>query len=114
VRDCLHPQDLLGLLVKQMVAGSAGDERIFNVSGGAASAMSLRQLSDWCAEDFGPHEVAVDLSPRPFDLPWVVLDSAKANAVWDWKPQRSVTDICVEIARHAREHPEWLAVSAGK
>jgi CDP-paratose 2-epimerase len=76
--------------------------------------MSLRQLSDWCAEDFGPHEVAVDLSPRPFDLPWVVLDSAKANAVWDWKPQRSVTDICVEIARHAREHPEWLAVSAGK
>jgi hypothetical protein len=25
-----------------------------------------------------------------------------------------VTDICAEIALHAREHPEWLAVSAGK
>ena len=114
VRDCLHPQDLLSLLVKQMAAGSAGDERIFNVSGGAASAMSLRQLSDWCTKEFRPHEVAVDLSPRPFDLPWVVLDSARAEEVWDWKPKRSVTDICAEIALHAREHPEWLAVSAGK
>jgi CDP-paratose 2-epimerase len=114
VRDCLHPQDLLGLLVKQMAAGTKGDERIFNVSGGAASAMSLRQLSDWCAEEFGPHEVSVDLSPRLFDLPWVVLDSSKAEAVWDWRPQRSVADICAEIARHAREYPEWLAVSAGK
>jgi hypothetical protein len=34
--------------------------------------------------------------------------------VWDWRPQRSVADICAEIARHAREYPEWLAVSAGK
>ena len=114
VRDCLHPRDLLELLLKQMVAGSEGHERIFNVSGGAASARSLRQLSDWCAAEFGPHEVAVDLSPRPFDLPWVVLDSARAEKAWDWQPRRSVTDICVEIARHAREHPEWLAVSAGK
>ena len=114
VRDCLHPQDLLELLVKQMAAGQEGKERICNVSGGAASAMSLRQLSDWCTEEFGPHEVAVDLSPRPFDLPWVVLDSARAEALWDWKPRRSVSDICAEIARHAREHPEWLAVSAGK
>lgn len=114
VRDCLHPQDLLELLVKQMAAGHKGNERIFNVSGGAASAMSLRQLSDWCAEEFGPREVAADLSPRPFDLPWVVLDSAKAGAVWDWRPHRNVASICAEIACHAREHPEWLAISAGK
>jgi len=114
VRDCLHPRDLLELLDKQMAAGAAGNERIFNVSGGAASARSLRQLSDWCAAEFGPHEVAADLSPRPFDLAWVVLDSARAEAAWDWRPRRSVTDICAEIARHAREHPEWLDISAGK
>ena len=114
VRDCLHPQDLLVLLLKQMAAGSGGTERVFNVSGGAASAMSLRQLSDWCAAEFGPRDVAVDLTPRPFDLPWVVLDSSRAETVWDWRPRRTVADICAEIARHAREHPEWLAVSAGQ
>lgn len=114
VRDCLHPRDLLGLLVKQMAAGHEGNERVFNVGGGAASAMSLRQLSDWCATEFGPCEVAVDLAPRPFDLPWVVLDAARAESVWDWKPRHGVAEICAEIARHAREHPEWLAVSAGR
>lgn len=114
VRDCLHPRDLLELLVKQMAAGNEGNEKIFNVSGGAASAMSLRQLSDWCAGELGQHEVSVDLSPRRFDLPWVVLDSSRAETAWNWRPQRSVRDICSEIARHAREHPEWLSVSAGR
>ena len=114
VRDCLHPEDLLSLVLKQMKRGAEGGERrIFNVGGGLASAMSLRQLSAWCEKEFGPHEVAVDLTPRPFDLPWVVLDAARAEEVWDWRPRRTVRDICAEIARHAREHPEWLAVSKG-
>ena len=125
VRDCLHPRDLLELVLKQMEHGAGSGEegldagetraesRIFNVSGGAASAMSLKQLSDWCSKEFGPREVAADLAPRPFDLPWVVLDSSRAERVWDWRPRRTVNDICAEIARHAREHPEWLAVSAG-
>ncbi|MBU3666287.1 MAG: NAD-dependent epimerase/dehydratase family protein [Chthoniobacterales bacterium] len=113
VRDCLHPDDLLALLLKQMSAGGRAGDRIFNVSGGADSAMSLRQLSDWCAAEFGPHEVASDLSPRPFDLPWVVLDSSRAEKAWDWKPRRTVQQICSEIARHAREHPGWLEVSSG-
>ncbi len=66
-----------------------------------------------CSKEFGPHEVASDLSPRPFDLPWVVLDSSRAEEVWDWKPRVGVLEICAGIARHAREHPEWLGVSAG-
>ena len=113
VRDCLHPDDLLALLVKQMDAGARAGRRIFNVGGGAASARSLRQLSEWCGREFGPHEVAVDLSPRPFDLPWVVLDAACAGQEWDWRPEKPVDEICREIAGHAREHPEWLEVSRG-
>lgn len=113
VRDCLHPEDLLVLILRQMAAGDRAGRRIFNVGGGSASARSLRQLSDWCAQEFGPHEVAVDLSPRPFDLPWVVLDAARAEGEWNWRPARTVDDICREIAQHAREHPEWLEVSRG-
>ncbi len=113
VRDCLHPEDLLELILKQMAAGDRRGRRIVNVSGGVDSAMSLRQLSDWCAREFGPREVAVDLSPRPFDLPWVVLDAASAAADWDWRPRKTVQQICLEIAQHAREHPEWLEVSRG-
>ncbi len=113
VRDCLHPADLLDLILRQVAAAAGSQPRIVNVSGGAASAMSLRQLSAWCAKEFGPHEVKPDLSPRPFDLPWVVLDSSACARVWGWQPRRTVDEICTEIARHAREHPEWLRVSAG-
>jgi len=113
VRDCLHPEDLLALILQQMAARDRRASRIVNVSGGAASAMSLRQLSDWCAKEFGAHDVAVDLSPRPFDLPWVVLDATRAEEEWEWKPRKTVDAICREIAQHAREHPEWLEVSRG-
>ena len=113
VRDCLHPRDLLPLLAKQLAAPrlSAAD-RIVNLSGGGASAMSLRQLSDWCAGRFGAHPVAADGTPRPFDLPWIVLDSAKAARLWDWRPQTPVAAILEEIAAHAQAHPDWLEISA--
>ena len=53
VRDCLHPRDLLPVLERQFTAPrlSSGD-RVANLSGGARSAMSLRQLSAWCTERF--------------------------------------------------------------
>jgi CDP-paratose 2-epimerase len=113
VRDCLHPRDLLPALEKQLAAPAlpAGD-RIANFSGGAASAMSLRQLSDWCAAHLGPHPVGADATPRPFDLPWVVLDSAKAARVWQWRPATRTPEILAGIAAHARAHPEWLELSA--
>jgi len=113
VRDCLHPRDLLPALVKQFSAPKlAAADRVANFSGGAASAMSLRQLSDWCAAQLGAHPVAADTTPRPFDIPWIVLDSAKAARLWQWKPALSTTVILDEIAAHARANPGWLDLSA--
>ena len=112
VRDCLHPRDLLPLIRRQMEAPkSAVGDRIVNVSGGAASAISLRQLSDWCSKRWGPRAVTSDPSTRPFDLPWVVLDSAKAAHFWNWRPRTPVSTILEEIAAHAEAHPGWLDLS---
>jgi CDP-paratose 2-epimerase len=113
VRDCLHPRDLLPALLQQFAAPKlAAPDRIANFAGGAASAMSLRQLSDWCAEHVGPHHVGVDASPRPFDIPWMVLDAAKAARLWQWQPATPTRAILDELAAHARAHPDWLDVSA--
>ncbi len=113
VRDCLHPRDLAPLLERQLEAPTVtpGD-RILNLSGGIDSARSLRQLSSWCESRFGPHAIGVDASPRPFDLPWVVLDSTRASNLWGWSPKTSVETILDEIARHAENNPEWLDLSA--
>lgn len=113
VRDCLHPRDLAPLLLQQMRAG-ADDRRprLANVSGGAASARSLRQLSDWCAQRWGGREVTSQAEPRPFDLPWVVLDHQRAGEAWDWRPVTAVEDILEEIAAHAERHPHWLDLTS--
>jgi len=114
VRDCLHPRDLVGLLTAQWSAAAnvPPDHRIVNAAGGTNSAMSLRQLTAWCDDKFGTHAVATEPQPRPFDIPWMVLDATKAEAVWNWAPATPILHILDEIADHARAHPDWLAQSA--
>ncbi len=113
VRDCLHPRDLVTLLEKQFAAPAlSSTDRIVNASGGVTSARSLLQMSEWCRERFGDHDVSSDDRPRPFDIPWVVLDSAKAKRLWGWEPALSTTNILEEIAQHAEANPDWLGLSA--
>ncbi len=108
VRDCLHARDLLPVVAEQISKPRPEAPRILNVSGGVDHSASLRQLSDWCAQRFGPHQVTADTRDRPFDVPWLVLDSSLAAQVWNWKPQTPLEAIWTEIAEHAKKHPEWL------
>ena len=103
VRDCLHPRDLVPVLLRQFDGGEPApaddglDPRVCNFSGGAANAMSLAQLSDWCRRRIGPKDVASVAQRRPFDLPWVVLDSSRAERLWGWKPATPIADVLQEI-----------------
>jgi CDP-paratose 2-epimerase len=107
VRDCLHPDDLANLLAVQMAAGPTAPV-VCNVSGGKPSAMSLTQLSAWCAERFGPRRVGSVAEDRPYDVPWAVLDHSLASTRFEWHPDRGAFSILAEIAEHAERHPDWL------
>jgi CDP-paratose 2-epimerase len=113
-RDCFHPRDLVPLLKKQFAAGKSAIPRIANLGGGTKNAMSLADLSRWCAARFGEHEVASDSKPRPFDVPWLVMDSRLARNTWDWQPAIGLEEILQEIANHAEAHPDWLEISAAR
>ncbi len=111
VRDCLHPRDLVPALLAQMKHHGEDRPRIANFSGGAANAMSLAQLTGWCDARFGKHAVTSDANPRPFDIPWMVLDSSLAQKTWDWSPKILLPQILEEIAGHAERSPGWLDIS---
>jgi CDP-paratose 2-epimerase len=111
VRDCLHPHDLVPVLLAQMKHRGKDKPRIANFSGGTANAMSLAQLTDWCDARFGKHAVASDSKPRAFDVPWMVLDSSLAKKTWNWSPKIPLGKILDEIARHAEQNPDWLEIS---
>jgi CDP-paratose 2-epimerase len=107
VRDCLHPSDLARLIAMQI--DSPGSPRtVLNVSGGAASATSLGELSQWCEARLGRRAVGARDTPRPHDVPWVVLDHARATDAYGWRPERDRDSILEEIARHAEKNPCWL------
>lgn len=112
VRDAFHPADLADLISRQIRRGSPAspDAATFNVGGGSANAMSLAQLSAWCDDRFGCHAPQTDAAARPFDIPWMVMDSHRAAQDFDWSPSRSLDSILDEIAAHAQQHPEWPAL----
>jgi CDP-paratose 2-epimerase len=116
VRDCLHPRDLVPLLKKQFdseqVNSVGAVPRICNVSGGAVNSISLANLSRWCAERFGNLEISSSSEARPFDIPWMVLDSSQAKSLWEFEMATSLESILLEIAVHADENPDWLGLSS--
>jgi CDP-paratose 2-epimerase len=133
VRDCLHPEDLARLIHRQIdepqgqqLQEPAQNHPSFrskpitvNVSGGIESAFSLQELHEWCARRWGSDRFggACELQridqPRPYDAPWIVLDSNKARRTWNWEPFRDRLSIWEEIAEHAEENPNWLQISGG-
>jgi CDP-paratose 2-epimerase len=112
VRDVLHPDDLAELVALQIKDSKKGGPRIFNAGGGAENAMSLRELTNWCAERFGKHVVRTDTGSRPFDVPWVVMDNRRVSDRFKWAPQRNIKSILEEIAEHAERNPGWLELTA--
>lgn len=104
VRDCLHPQDLMPVIIAQLSSikpkdpKDGMDVRICNFGGGLHNSCSLSQLSEWCGRLFGPREVGIELKLRKFDLPWIVLDSRRAKKLWGWNVKTSLEQILSEIA----------------
>ena len=107
VRDAFHPQDLAALIALQLRRTPPPDP-IYNIGGGAENAMSLAQLTAWCDGRFGPHQPESDLRPRPFDIPWFIMDYRRTQTDFGWKPERTLASILDEIAAHGGSNPGWL------
>jgi CDP-paratose 2-epimerase len=109
VRDALHPHDLATIVVRQIT--STMPAGIFHVAGGSSNAMSLAQLTAWCDQRFGKHPAVSNTAIRPFDVPWVVMDSTRARRNFDWEPEMTLPKILDEIAAHVEAHPDWLSLA---
>ena len=101
------------LVILQTHSATGPCRSLLNVSGGAASATSLAQLSAWCSQRLGNHDVADSSESRPYDVPWVVLDHSRATSLHGWTPEHQAHAIFEEIACHAEKHPDWLDITGG-
>ena len=97
VRDALHPKDLVPLLIKQMEEPDRKVPKIMNLGGGLENSISLKQLSDWSEECFGPNNIFTSEEERPMDAPWIVMDSSLAREAWGWTPKTPLNEILDEL-----------------
>jgi CDP-paratose 2-epimerase len=108
VRDAFHPQDLCDLLDRQMRTERRDGQRVYTAGGGPANAMSLAELNAWCNDRFGKHSPFPDLTPRMYDIPWVVMDNSETELDFGWKIKVPMQELLSQIAGHAEKNPDWL------
>jgi CDP-paratose 2-epimerase len=98
VRDILHVDDLFDLLRLQVADWTLQDGATFNVGGGPAVSVSLRELTQHCAALTGRHLVICgDPDTRPADIPWYVSDCHAVTLATGWRPTRDVATILADI-----------------
>jgi CDP-paratose 2-epimerase len=108
VRDAFHPRDLCALLDAQISTNRTSGQRIYVAGGGPQNAMSLAELNAWCDARFGAHRPQPESRPRPYDIPWLIMDHCDTQRTFGWSVGVSLEMLLGEIADHAERNPDWL------
>jgi CDP-paratose 2-epimerase len=110
VRDFLHVDDLCDLVGEQMCNFDQWDGWSGNVSGGAANAASLCELTTLCRDVTGK-TIPIDAVPanRPNDLRIFIGDCAHLFARTEWHPRRDIRRIVEDISIWVQHNAEQLA-----
>lgn len=109
VRDMLHVQDLVDLVLLQASTMDTLKGHTFNVGGGAANSISLLELTDLCRSATGNSiEIVADPKERPADIPYYVTDNKTVSRACGWNPQRNLVAIAEDTAGWIRDNQDVL------
>ncbi len=115
VRDVLHVDDLLRLVMYQLDHLDALSGRTFNVGGGLFSSISLLELTEMCQAISGK-KVAIGCDPveRPADIPLYITDHRRVTACTGWSPQKDMQAILSDIHAWIVAHRDRLEPILGQ
>jgi CDP-paratose 2-epimerase len=89
VRDFLHVDDFIDLVLLQMKDLDRFNGRLFNVGGGAKNSLSLLECTGLCEEITGNRIQIVPVAEnRPADLRSYLTDSRRITELCGWSPKR--------------------------
>ena len=108
-RDCVCPEDVADLVIKQIRGSSTVKEKIINIGGGSRNSMSLLELNAACERLYGK-KIPVGKIPenRPYDIPYVAMDYSKAEKLWNWKPTKTADQIVEEICKWSLDNKDFI------
>lgn len=99
VRDLMHPEDLLALVLRQLEMAPRINGEVFNVGGGRPVSVSLAELTVLCRERTGK-AITIDAvaDTSAVDIPVYLSDTTRVEETTGWQPRRTATDIIDDIA----------------
>ena len=110
MRDCVTAEDIGDLVLRQIRAnGSDEKPRVANVGGGLEGSMSLLEMTRLCESCMG-REIKVEASRevRPYDIPYYVTDTSRAEAVWAWKPSMTAEEIVAALCKWTLDNMDFV------
>src|SRR5262245_15410643 len=110
VRDVLHVDDLYDLVAKQLAEVNRHSAQAFyNVGGGMANSVSLRELTQFCQELSGKRIAIGQIAEtRDADIPFYVSDCAAVQKAADWKPERKLSVLLENVWQWLVDHRDQL------
>ncbi|MBI4559826.1 MAG: NAD-dependent epimerase/dehydratase family protein [Candidatus Hydrogenedentes bacterium] len=109
VRDMMHIEDVLELILYQMDHLEGLNGETFNVGGGLEVSASLLELTAMCQEVTG-NQIPIGGVPedRPADIRLYLTDYSHVNRVTGWRPKKTAPQILEEIVNWIRANYEEL------
>lgn len=105
VRDLLHVDDLLQLVLHQVAHLDALQGQTFNVGGGTACSASLLEMTQLCQEFTGNSiEIGSVAEDRVADVPLYVTDARKVQECTGWQPKHNARGVFDDVCRWLRDH----------
>ena len=98
VRDFLHIDDLVKLIIIQIETIKQFSGQVFNVGGGVENSCSLVELTKIC-ENVSKNKIDIGKMDvdRNDDIPYFITDFSKIKNISGWAPEKSLENILVDI-----------------
>jgi CDP-paratose 2-epimerase len=110
VRDILHVDDLVDLIISEISDPSRWDGAPLNIGGGLAGSLSLVELTDLCSSISGQatRVTGAPDEPRPGDVPVYITDHTRLTEATGWTPSRTPSHVLEDIWTWASVRQEQL------
>ena len=98
IRDILHIDDVCNIVYIQIKNFKKKYNQTFNIGGGIKNSISLKELTDKCANLTG-NKLKIERNKKTskFDIPYYVSDNTKVKKFYNWIPEKRIDNILFDV-----------------
>ena len=97
VRDILHVNDLVRLIVDQIENFNLYKMDTYNAGGGLENTISLKELTGLCQSISGNKIQIESDKDREGDIRIFITDNSRVNSINGWSPKKDINDIIYDV-----------------